>query len=92
MHILCLNWGPLNYVMLCLLVQVSYDEEKIWEQIEAIRGIVGYKVSPQKTIIKELKALYIFTGVEPPTSFKEESDLAEVDSNLQFLKSIIGVK
>ncbi|PON36598.1 hypothetical protein TorRG33x02_348990 [Trema orientale] len=72
--------------------KVSYTEEEIWEQIEAVRGIVGYKGTPQKTSIEELKALYIFTGVELPASFKEHSDLAEVDSRLQFLKSIIGVK
>lgn len=75
-----------------LVVQVSYDEEKIWEEIEAVRNIVGYKATPQKTSVEELKALYLFTGVEPPASFKEHSDLAEVDSKLQFLKSIIGVK
>ncbi|PON45490.1 hypothetical protein PanWU01x14_258530 [Parasponia andersonii] len=72
--------------------KVSYTEEEIWEQIEAVRGIVGYKGTPQKTSIEELKALYIFTGVELPASLKEHSDLAEVDSRLQFLKSIIGVK
>ncbi|EXC29908.1 hypothetical protein L484_015100 [Morus notabilis] len=71
--------------------KVVYSEEKIWGQIEGLRKIVGYKATIQKTSIEELKALYIFTGVEPPASFKEPSDLAEVVDKLQFLKSIIGV-
>ncbi|XP_024030999.1 uncharacterized protein LOC21398212 [Morus notabilis] len=71
--------------------EVVYSEEKIWGQIEGLRKIVGYKATIQKTSIEELKALYIFTGVEPPASFKEPSDLAEVVDKLQFLKSIIGV-
>lgn len=73
------------------MLQVVYSEEKIWGQIEGLRKIVGYKATIQKTSIEELKALYIFTGVEPPASFKEPSDLAEVVNKLQFLKSIIGV-
>ena len=73
------------------MLQVLYDEQGIWEQIEAVRKIVGYKATLQKTSIEELKALYIFTGVEPPASFKELSDLADVNNKLQFLKSIIGV-
>ncbi|XP_062084225.1 uncharacterized protein LOC133790570 isoform X2 [Humulus lupulus] len=68
------------------------EEEKIWEQIDAVRGIVGYKATPQKTSIEEVRALYIFTGVEPPASLEEHSDLAQVDSKLQCLMSIIGVK
>lgn len=72
--------------------QVEYDDKKIWEQIEAVRKIVGYNLTAQTTSFEELKALYIFTGVEPPpSSFKDPSDLAQVHNNLQFLKSIIGV-
>ena len=74
------------------MVQVLYNEEKIWEQIDAMRSIVGYKVTPQKTCIEELKALYIITGVEPPASFKHPSDLTEVNNKLCFLMSIIGLK
>ncbi|KAF3452434.1 hypothetical protein FNV43_RR02867 [Rhamnella rubrinervis] len=74
------------------LKEVLYNEEKIWEQIDAIRSIVGYKVAPQKTCIEELKALYIFTGVQPPASFKHPSDLTEVNDKLHFLMSIIGLK
>jgi hypothetical protein len=73
-------------------LQVLYNEEKIWETIEAMRSIVGCKAMPQKTCIEEVKALYIFTGVEPPTSFKDPSDLAEVFERLQFLMAIVGVK
>lgn len=73
-------------------LQAVYNEENIWEQIEAMRSIVGYKVTPQKTCIEELKALYVFTGVEPPASFKDPSYLVEINSKLRFLMSIIGLK
>lgn len=69
-----------------------YNEEKIWEHIEALRTIVGYKTAPQATCVEELKALYIFTGVEPPVSFKDPSDLVDVNVRLRFLMSIVGVK
>ena len=72
--------------------QVPESEEKIWEQIMAMRAIVGYKAPVSRTCGEELKALYIFTGVEPPSSFKDPSDLMEVSSRLRFLMSIIGVK
>lgn len=57
-----------------------------------MRAIVGYKATPQKMCIEEIKALYIFTGVEPPALFKESSELVEVNEKLQFLMSIVGVK
>ncbi|KAK1269172.1 hypothetical protein QJS04_geneDACA006264 [Acorus gramineus] len=69
-----------------------YDEQKIWEQVEALRRIVGYGDALQTSYVEELKALYIFTGVEPPTSFKDPSSLVEVNDKLRFLKSVIGVK
>ena len=69
-----------------------FNEEKIWEKIDAMRAIVGYKAMPKKMCIEELKALYIFIGVEPPALFKEPSDLVEVNEKLQFLMSIVGVK
>jgi hypothetical protein len=53
---------------------------------------VGYKASVRGTCIEELKALYIFTGVEPPASFRDPSDLAEVNDKLKFLMTIVGVK
>ncbi|KAK1315754.1 hypothetical protein QJS10_CPA05g01215 [Acorus calamus] len=69
-----------------------YDEQKIWEQVVALRRIVGYRDALQTSYVEELKALYIFTGVEPPTSFKDPSSLVEVNDKLRFLKSVIGVK
>ncbi len=75
-----------------MLLQVLYNEEKIREKIDAMRIIVGYKATPQTTCIEELKALYIFTGVQPPALFKDPSDLVEVKEKLQFLMSIVGVK
>lgn len=72
--------------------QEIYAEEKIWQQIKAMRKIVGYKAKLQASCIKELKALYIFTGVEPPALFKDTSDLVEVSNKLWFLMSVVGVK
>lgn len=69
-----------------------YSEDKIWKQIRAVRTIVGYKASVRGTCIEELKALYVFTGVEPPASFRDPSDLAEVNDKLKFLMTIVGVK
>ncbi|KAM1526386.1 hypothetical protein ACFX15_010310 [Malus domestica] len=72
---------------------VLYDETKIWAKIDAIRSIVGYKGTPHATCIEELKALYLFTGVEHPTvSFSDPPDLAQINHKLRFLMSIIGVK
>ncbi|OMP08025.1 hypothetical protein COLO4_06844 [Corchorus olitorius] len=72
--------------------QAIYSQQKIWEQIKALRTIVGYQAAPQETCINELKALYLFTGIEPPASFQDTSDLAEVNSKLRFLMSVVGVK
>ncbi|KAJ8753639.1 hypothetical protein K2173_025630 [Erythroxylum novogranatense] len=69
-----------------------YSEEMIWEQINAMRVIVGYTAAPHKTCTEELKALYVFTGIEPSSLFKEQSDLVEANDKLRFLMSIIGVK
>lgn len=57
-----------------------------------MRTLVGHTAARQGTYTEELKALYIFTGVEPPASFKDSSDLAEVSDKLRFLMSIVGVK
>lgn len=57
-----------------------------------MRTLVGHTAARQGTYTEELKALYIFTGVEPPVSFKDSSDLAEVSDKLRFLMSIVGVK
>ncbi|MCD9560152.1 hypothetical protein HAX54_018633 [Datura stramonium] len=69
-----------------------FSEEKIWEKINAMRIIVGYTAAPQPLLVDELKTLYIFTGVEPPSTFRNPSTLAEVNEKLQFLMSIVGIK
>ncbi|XP_055834509.1 eukaryotic translation initiation factor 5B-like isoform X2 [Solanum dulcamara] len=68
------------------------SEEKIWEKTNAMRTIVGYTAAPQPLLVDELKALYIFTGVEPPSTFRNPSTLTEVNDKLQFLMSIVGIK
>ncbi|XP_026384726.1 uncharacterized protein LOC113280297 [Papaver somniferum] len=72
--------------------QVIYSEEKIREKIGALRKIVGYQAVMQTTCIEELKALYIFTGVEPPFAFKDPADLEEINDKLRLLMLIVGVK
>lgn len=64
------------------------SEEKIWEKIDAIRVIVGFKAPRRSSYVEEVKALYLFTGIEPPTPAKDESNL----SHLTFLMSVIGLK
>ena len=56
---------------------------------EGERGgkIVGYEGRMQASCSDELKALYMFTGVEPPTC-----SLAEIKEKLHFLMSILGIK
>ena len=75
-----------------ILLQALHSEEKIWEQINALRTIVGYKAARQETYIEELKALYLFTGIEPPADFKNNCDLVEVNAKLRILMSVVGVK
>ncbi|KAF5182901.1 transmembrane protein [Thalictrum thalictroides] len=72
--------------------EVLYSEEKMWELIVAMRKIVGYKAAIQPSFAEELKALYIFTGVEPPVPFKDQLDLVEVNDKIRLLMAIIGVK
>ncbi|XP_057462878.1 uncharacterized protein LOC130752986 isoform X2 [Actinidia eriantha] len=86
------NAGLLELHVRVEVPEVMLSEDKIREQINALRMIVGYKVVPHEILVEELKALYIFTGVEPPASFKNPSDLVEVNDKLQFLMSIVGVK
>ncbi|KAK1410417.1 hypothetical protein QVD17_36954 [Tagetes erecta] len=66
------------------------DDERMWEKIIAMRRIVGYKAPSEATCIGELKALYVFTGVEPP-ALSDEGD-SDLDDKLNFLMAIIGVK
>lgn len=62
------------------------EQENIWEQIQAIRIIIGYQAVPNTSCMEELTALFVFTGVEPPVSAKD------ITEQLRFLKSVIGVK
>ncbi|XP_074321113.1 uncharacterized protein LOC141657698 [Silene latifolia] len=70
----------------------SVNEEKIWEQIHAIRTIIGYKTTPHASCVDELEALYVFTGIELPDSSKDAVDLGDVNEKLHFLMSVVGVK
>ncbi|XP_068661012.1 uncharacterized protein [Aristolochia californica] len=69
-----------------------YPEEETWNEINALRTIVGYKADLQVSFMEELKALYVFTGVEPPASSDDSSDLAQTTVMLRFLKAVIGVQ
>ncbi|KAG7548166.1 hypothetical protein ISN44_As12g033720 [Arabidopsis suecica] len=75
-------------------VKVLYSEEQIWTKIEALRKVVGYNVARSMTYSEELKALYMFTGVELPTWMleNENQDIAKVSEGLSFLMSVIGIK
>ncbi|KAG0487649.1 hypothetical protein HPP92_009744 [Vanilla planifolia] len=68
------------------------DEKKLWDQVLALRTIVGCKTKLCSSIGEELRALYLFTGVEPPVALKEGVDIAEMAERIQFLKSIVGMK
>ncbi|KAL1201057.1 hypothetical protein V5N11_022579 [Cardamine amara subsp. amara] len=74
--------------------EVLYNEEQIWEKMEALRKVVGYSIARSTTYSEELKALYVFMGVELPTSMleKENQDIAKVSERLCFLMSVIGIK
>jgi len=69
------------------------DDENMWKEINVIRKIVGYEGTKEASCADELKALYIFTGVEPPTSLHENSiHPLEIKEKLLFLMSILGIK
>ncbi|KAL8170834.1 hypothetical protein V2J09_022638 [Rumex salicifolius] len=65
------------------------NEVSIWKQINALRTIVGYEAPPHASCVEELKALYMFTGVEPPALF---SECVDVYDKLLFLMTVVGVK
>ncbi|KAI3470335.1 hypothetical protein Pfo_026998 [Paulownia fortunei] len=71
----------------------SFLDEKIWKKIDAIRVIVGFKAPRRPSYFEELKALYLFTGIEPPSSSSmDPSDSTEFYNKLCFLMSVIGLK
>lgn len=49
----------------------GYSEEQIWAKMETLRKIVGYSVARSTTYSEELKALYMFTGVDHRISLLE---------------------
>ncbi|XP_039134399.1 uncharacterized protein LOC120271791 [Dioscorea cayenensis subsp. rotundata] len=68
----------------------KFNEEKIWEEIYALRTITRYQGDLHMSCVEELIALYIFAGVEPPTYLKDSPKLKEVNDMLLFLKSLIA--
>uniref|UniRef100_A0A0D9XRK7 Uncharacterized protein n=1 Tax=Leersia perrieri TaxID=77586 RepID=A0A0D9XRK7_9ORYZ len=68
-----------------------YTEAQLWEQLETVRTITGYRSPPSSTLVAELAGMYLFVGVEPPVSSRDASDLKEINAKLRLLKSIIGV-
>ncbi|KAL8051999.1 hypothetical protein ABFX02_06G183800 [Erythranthe guttata] len=76
-------------------VEGMRDEEEIWKKIDAIRVIVGFKAPRRASYFEELKAMYIFTGIEPPSdlTMDHSSDsAADFRNKLRFLMSVIGLK
>lgn len=74
-------------------MQEPFSDEKIWEKIDAIREITGLKAPKRDSYYEELKALYLFTGIEAPlTSLDTPPDFVEFYSKLSFLMSVIGLK
>lgn len=72
---------------------MGLQDEKIWKKINAIRVIVGFKAPRRSSYLEEVKALYLFTGIEPPpTPTPTVSAAADLDSKLSFLMSVIGLK
>ncbi|KAF8700693.1 hypothetical protein HU200_034042 [Digitaria exilis] len=70
----------------------NYTKEQLREQLDTLRTITGYRPTTSLTLEAELAGLYIFVGVEPPASSRDDSDLTEINVKLRFLKSIIGVE
>ncbi|KAL7109646.1 hypothetical protein ACP275_06G187100 [Erythranthe tilingii] len=72
------------------------DEEEIWKKIDAIRVIVGFKAPRCASYFEELKAMYIFTGIEPPSDLtmdhSSSDSAADFRNKLRFLMSVIGLK
>ncbi|KAF8759288.1 hypothetical protein HU200_010326 [Digitaria exilis] len=70
----------------------NYSKEQLREQLDTLRTITGYRPATCLTLEDEIAGLYIFVGVEPPASSRDDSDLTEINVKLRFLKSIIGVE
>ncbi|KAK8938201.1 hypothetical protein KSP40_PGU016506 [Platanthera guangdongensis] len=68
------------------------DEERLWDQIYAMRTIIGSKAMVRASIGEELTALFLSVGMEPPLSLKNSPVLSDIIDGLRVLKSVIGVK
>lgn len=64
---------------------------EIWEQINAIRLIIGYGEDRQESTVEEVQALYGSMGMEPPATIKPREQLANGNNMLRFLKSVLGI-
>ena len=54
--------------------------------------IVGVEKNPELNNAEEVQDLYMFLGIEPTTSPDHSFYLKNVEDQIHFLKSIIGVK
>ncbi|KAJ8447070.1 hypothetical protein Cgig2_022799 [Carnegiea gigantea] len=53
---------------------------------------IGYKAARNSSCVEELKALYAFTGIEPPASSSASGDPVTINEKVHFLMSVIGGK
>ena len=67
-------------------------EKEIQKEIEKIQMIVGVEKNLEFNYAKEVQDLYLFLGIEPPTSPNDSLYLKNVEDQVHFLKFIIGVK
>ena len=67
-------------------------EKEIWKEIDEIQMIVGVEKNPELNYAEEVQDLYMFLGIESPTSPDDSFYLKNVEDQIHFLKSIIGVK
>ncbi|KAF3341702.1 hypothetical protein FCM35_KLT00340 [Carex littledalei] len=72
--------------------QVACTEEEIWQQIELIRAIIGYKDPLHTSCLEELRAIFIFIGIEFPFDSNILVGCVDLRDNIQLLKSFIGVE
>ena len=76
-----------------LISSQDFEREKeIWKEIDEIQMIVGVEKNPELNYAEEVQDLYMFLGIEPPTSPDDSFYLENVEDQMHFLKSIIGVK
>ncbi|WOK96574.1 hypothetical protein Cni_G05281 [Canna indica] len=64
----------------------------IWGEISALRIVMGYTAALRQSTVEELRALYLFAGVEPPLSLEDPCSVMEIKDKLHFLKLLLGVQ